>query len=158
MRFKQKVNAISVVSTDFLKYYNKEKLKHPKIYRINSNKDKVDSVIREICRQVKINLIESEGGVIMKDWGYFFVNRSYGKMYHYIKEEGEVVGIEMNRKTNSFVYNPIFLPRIEGVKNFWGWSFDYTFTNDIIKSIYMKLEQGVRYKAFPWTIIRLKLI
>ncbi len=150
--------SMDVNSDEFVKFYNREKLKHAKRKRLNSDFKIVKRIVSEICREVKNGLIESEGGVLMKGWGYFYVNRSFGKVLHYRRENGVITGLDMNFANGGYRYNLIFLPRLDGPKSLSGWSFDYMLTDAIWYKIKDNLRKGLRYKAFPFTVLRLKLI
>jgi hypothetical protein len=154
---KRMVKPHSVVNDDFVKYYHKEKEKFSKLYRIKTDAALIKNIARSICKEVRDEITESEGGVVMKNWGYFYVQRSHTKVMHY-KQKWDKSELKLSLKSNGFKYNILFLPKLEGVKNFWGWSFDYTFTDVTIMSLYKKIDKGYRYKSFPWTVLRLKLI
>lgn len=154
---KRMIYSRNVLSNDFIEYYNKEKLKYSKVHTAKVNKDIVRDVIKSICKELNYQIINSEGGVLMNNWGYFFIQRSFGKVLHY-KDKKLRDELELDFRYNGFKYNLVFLPKLEGVKSFFGWSFDYTFTKDTVRQVYKNLNKGYRYKAFPFTLIRLKLI
>ena len=121
--------------------YNKKYIS--KKYKFES-REEFKKVIKEIFKVIAKNLIEKEAGVLLRNFGYFFIWKIPQKMKYSITERGKNVVEKYNMYTDNYMYSPQFL----GGSNMSQWSMDNTFNYNIKKNLKSKLLSGKHYKMF----------
>lgn len=135
--------------------YNAFKKGIPKKDRI-TDRSVFRAVVSEIFKKVANDLVENEGGVLVKEWGYFFIFRGVNK-YSFIKRKDDGTDeLIYNARKNMRIIMPIFMPHTRGTNSFHGWSMDRAFTQNIRNRLTEKLYSGVKYKCYPYTLLKLR--
>lgn len=137
-----------------------------KFYKENSkhrNKDNTythadySKIITSFYRKVSRDLVENEGGVFLKNLGYFTILRHPKKQVVKVNYKG---GHEFfNTKTNNYLWTPSFFGFGKGRGLLKFWSMDRTFSSVYVKKkLHKKLIAGKTYKTFISTLESLYLI
>lgn len=124
-----------------------------------SKYEKVDKVTLikiagNIFKEIALQMVESKGGVLIKNFGYFFVWKTqargtYGEKYKSTPNEPH-----FNYHTKNFYYKPIFIPAA-GPNNMRYWSMDHKFSLAVRKGIKEKLVSGFKYRMYVYSVRRL---
>jgi hypothetical protein len=149
--------SVRVNDREFVKYYNRWKKKLPNYKQIKEEEKLLkmgSSIFKEIAERVATN----EAGVIMRGWGYFFVMRSAAKRFWVDVQEDGTMLVRPKKAYEGRLIEPVFIPRLNGQKNFQGWSFDYGYVNLLRKRIKNNTKKGWKYKMYPYTVIRLNIL
>lgn len=117
--------------------------------RLLSKKD-FDSVKSKIFEEIREGVINCEGGVMVKRFGYFFVLRYPGKRDMFKNREG-------SSRRPFQVRNRIHQPVFEPYRDFTDlrfWSMDYAFSLRVIYRVRDNLLKGEKYKNYLYSLSR----
>lgn len=133
------------------KYYvNNYKRTRPKELHAKSRKEFLD-ILSTFYQIIGEQLLEREGGVCIKELGYFFIWEIPRKMnYDLLNKDGYTS--KFNYATDHKMYSPILIP----AKRIKYWYLDKAFTAPIKKGLRDKLRAGKRYKMYAHTLKQLK--
>ena len=98
-------------------------------------------------------LVEREGGVCIKDLGYWFIWKPPKKIIAgYFNKEG-------HQEMYSFVTNQhLYFPTFWATDRLLWWCMDKTFNNTLKNSLQKKIKSGKKYKMYLSTIKQLRYI
>lgn len=129
----------------FTAYYRKRKFsKYEK-----ASADEFSKICSAILKEIATQIIESRGGVFIKNFGYFFVWRTQRRA-----PSKHFVGDLYNYHTNHYMYKPVFVPAA-GPTNMKFWSMDNKFSRYVKQGIAKKLRGGFKYRGYIYTIGKL---
>lgn len=155
---KRVVDTVSFIHQEDLYKDYKEYKKHiPKKYQVNRAR-RLSKIVNELFKSIADNLIEAEGGVTVKGLGYFFIYRSERKRMLQRKLENGEFETYYNIRHQMRKITPMFLTPQRRTFPMYSWSLDDSFSISIKLKLGEKLKKGVKYKAYPFTVSKLKLI
>lgn len=137
--------------------YNKFKLKIPKKHRI-TDKNLFQRVFSSILSTTADQIVEQDGGVCLKGIGYWCVARSAHKRIKTCKITGE---LHYNVKFGMRPSRVLFFPYFRGYSKYSAMRFllmDHTVCESLKNRVREELENGRKYKVYPSTLKRLKLL
>jgi hypothetical protein len=137
----------------FLKY--KKTLK--KKLQVNSQAQ-LRLITNSLLKKIGDDLIENEGGVMLRNLGYFFVYRSQRKHVFQKEEEDGNTKISIYKKHGGKKVQLIFYPCRKGGRPLLGWTLDKNFTDVLKKRLEAKLDRGVTYKMYLYSFKKLNFI
>lgn len=139
--------------------YNKYKLDIPKKYRINSI-PVMNKVLPDILREWRNMILEAEAGIVLTNFGYFFVARSIEKVAARVyNPETEEIDFRYCTGNNMRPSRIMFIPSYKRNLDLYGWSMDSRTTLINTKKIWDNtLRKAVKYKGYPYTFKQMKLI
>lgn len=97
------------------------------------------AIMDEIAEQ----MLEHPGGLLLKDFGYFFVYRIEKKLRKRITPKGEKQRYLYSHHTDNHVYSPLFIPDKSKYKRVW--TMDGAFSTPFKKRLQEKLLKGDRF-------------
>lgn len=134
------------------KYYvNNHKRTQPKELHAKNRKEFLD-IVEEFYKVIGEQLVEREGGVCIKELGYFFIWKIPKKLQYDRLEKGIGYTTKFNYATNHVMYSPILIP----AKRIKYWYLDKTFNNAIKQKLKQKILSGKKYKMYAHTLKQLK--
>jgi len=145
---------VTVSDIDAFRHYRKN-AKHRNMD--NTSKDwQYKKLIVSLYGKVARDLVEKEGGVFIKDLGYFTILRHPRKQVVKVNYKG---GMEFfNTKTNNYLWLPTFFGFGEGRGLLKFWTMDRTFSDTHVKQkLHERLINGKTYKTFIATLSSLYL-
>jgi len=144
-----KKNKVSINGQSAYKHY-KENAKHRNKENTYTHAD-YSKIITAFYRKVARDLVENDGGVFLKNLGYFTVLRHPKKQVVKVQYKG---GKEFtNTKTNNYLYSPSFFGFGKGRTLLKFWLMDRSFSSTHVKKpLHKKLISGKIYKTFISTI------
>ena len=155
---KRVVDTVSFIDQENLSKDYKEFKKHiPKKYQV-SRARRLSKITNELFKAIADNMLEAEGGVTIKGMGYFFIHRSPKKRMLQRKLENGEVETYYNIRHQMRRIAPMFMPPHRQTASFYSWSFDDSFSISVKLKLRENLKKGMKYKAYPFTITKLKLI
>lgn len=148
---KKIVNKKRLLEYSTHKYYvNNYKRTRPKELHAKSRKEFLD-IISTFYQIIGEQLVEREGGVCIKELGYFFIWKIPRKMhYDLMGKEGYVT--KFNYDSDHVMYSPILIP----AKRMRYWYLDKAFNNAVKKALRDKIRSGKKYKMYAHTLKQLK--
>jgi len=117
----------------------------PKKYSF-ANREELKTVVKEIFKVIAERLVENEGGVLIRNFGYFFNWKVPKQMQYTLTSKGKYVQ-KFNLYGNKAMHLPTFVPSTD----MEGWSMDNTFNRELKKELSHKLNNGKKYKMFAYT-------
>jgi hypothetical protein len=99
-----------------------------------------------IMREISIQALEYPGGLLLKDFGYFFIYRIEKKLRKRITPKGQKHRYLYSHHTNNHVYSPLFIPVNTRYKKMW--TMDGTFSKKFKRRLHDKLKSGERFLNF----------
>lgn len=108
------------------------------------------NILKEIGKQMVI----SKGGVMIKNFGYFFVWKTQAKITYGEKFKHSPGEPRFNYHTNNYFYTPVFIPA-GGPYNMKYWSMDHKFCKQVKDGICEKLVSGFKYRTYVYSLRRL---
>lgn len=155
---KRVVDTVSFIDQKSLIKDYKEYKKHiPKKYHVTRER-RLSKIVNELCKSIADNLVEAEGGVAIRGLGYFFIYRSERKRMLQRKLENGEFENYYNIRHQMRRIAPMFMPPIRRSFPLYSWSLDNSFSISVKLKLGDKLKKGVKYKAYPFTVSKLKLI
>jgi hypothetical protein len=136
--------------------YNAFKQKIPKKYRI-MHKTLFQRVFSSFLKHTQEQLLEQEGGVVLKGLGYWCIARSH------VKRIVHLPGTDLmfyNTKNNMRPSRVLFFPAHRPGKYtlLRTYSMDYAINDALKDKVQRKIEAGKKYKVYPHTLRTLKLV
>jgi hypothetical protein len=124
-----------------------------------SKYDKVDrlvmlKVVGNIFKEIGIQMVEAKGGVLIRNFGYFFVwktqaKTTFGEWYRHTDRQPQ-----FNYATKNYMYKPVFVPA-GGAFNLRFWSMDNKFERPLRVKIKHKLIAGFKYRTYVYSLRKL---
>jgi hypothetical protein len=146
-----------IESVELYKDYKQYKRHIPKKYQVNRSR-RLSKIANELFRSIANNMLEAEGGVTIKGLGYFFIHRSEKKRMLQRKLENGEFESYFNIRHQMRRIAPMFIPAQRQTSPFYSWSFDDSFSISVKLKLRENLKKGMKYKAYPFTVTKLKLI
>lgn len=141
----------SLANAKFLAFYNKNKKKLPKKYRLNDCDYIVRRVASEIWKVTQKKLLEAEGGVVLSKIGYLAHWMSPVKKVRYSKIDAGVDHLNFF-SGNYFYYTELFT-KIFATSPIRGWALDRGACKGVKKGRFKELQAGMKYKLY-WSAIK----
>ena len=91
-------------------------------------------------------MVDNEGGVLIRGFGYFFNWKVPKKMQYTLTSKGRYEQ-KFNMYGNKHMHLPTFIPS----KDMEGWSMDNTFNRALKTKLSHNLNKGKKYKMFAYT-------
>lgn len=146
-----------IESVDLYKDYKQHKRHIPKKYQVNRSR-RLSKITNELFRSIANNMLEAEGGVAIKGLGYFFIHRSNKKrMLQRRLENGELESY-YNIRHQMRRIAPMYMTPQRQTFALHSWSLDDSFSITVKLKLRENLNKGMKYKAYPFTVTKLKLI
>lgn len=131
-------------------YVNNYKRTRPKELHAKSRKEFLD-ILSTFYKIIGEQLVEREGGVCIKELGYFFIWEIPRKMhYDLLGKEGYTT--KFNYASSHKMYSPILIP----AKRIKYWYLDKAFSYSIKQDLKERLREGKKYKMYAHTLKQLK--
>jgi hypothetical protein len=146
-----------IESVELYKDYKQYKRHIPKKYQVNRSR-RLSKITNELFRSIANNMLEAEGGVAIRGLGYFFIQRSEKKRMLQRKLENGELEPYFNIRHNMRRIAPMYMPPQRQSFAFYSWSFDDSFSITVKLKLRENLKKGMKYKAYPFTVTKLKLI
>jgi len=149
------VGKATVNSDGAFKHYKKvAKYRNPENTKRLHN---YNNIITAFYEKIATKLIESEGGVFLKNFGYFTIIRHPKRQIVRSPYKG---GTEfLNLGTNNYFYSPMFIPIAKLKPLLQLWTMDRTFNRLNIKApLHKALVAGKKYKTYLATLTSLYLL
>jgi hypothetical protein len=121
------------------KYYKKE----PGRRKLQSVFD-FREIYSEIFKEIRKQIVDSQGGVFIRGVGYFFVWKIPRKMYI--------------RFWHKPFYGHSYSIRFVPVRRLRGWSMHAMFTTKISKGVSKNVKKGFKYKTYLYSLRAMKLM
>lgn len=145
-------NSVSVSDKRAFKHYTLN-AKH----RVKENtytSRKYSKVITAMYKKVARDLVDKEGGVFLKNLGYFTILKHPKKQV--VKVQYQNNKEFFNTKTSNYLYTPSFFGFGKGRSLFKFWCMDRAFSRRIVKKpLHKKLMEGKKYKTYIATLFGL---
>ena len=155
---KRVVDTVSFIDQSSLYNDYKEYKKHiPKKYQV-SRARRLSKITNELFKSVANNMLEAEGGVTIKGLGYFFIYRSEKKRMLQRKLENGELESYYNIRHQMRRIAPMFITPYRKTFTLHSWSLDDSFSISVKLKLRENLKKGMKYKAYPFTVTKLKLI
>ena len=124
-----------------------------------SKYEKVDKVlllkiVGNIFKEIGIQITDSKGGVMIRNFGYFFVWKTQARIPYGARYKNNGSEPMFNYATKNYMYKPIFIPS-GGPNNMRYWSMDHKFEKPLRMRIKNKLIAGFKYRMYPYSLRRL---
>ena len=100
-------------------------------------------------------IVEREAGVHIRRLGYFFIWKIPRKMTYNTQVKGKELEENYNHHTNHHMYSPIFLPSLDSNNTLQYWSMDNSFCKNVKHGVRDKINDGVNYKMYPFSLSNL---
>jgi hypothetical protein len=114
-------------------------------------KDDLEDVMYKICKTLSEHMIKKDGGVHIKQLGYFCVYIAEVPMYSRAQKTKE---IRRNRGGGVIITRPHFTAA-GGDKELSFWTMSYTINKRIKRIVRSNFRRGKLYKAYPFTMRKL---
>lgn len=146
------INKKRLIHYDSHKVYTEtHKRKVPKYMQARTRKEFLD-IIKEFYKVVAEELVNREGGVCIKELGYFFIWKIPKKMHYDLPQKGGGYKTHFNFHTNHTMYSPILIP----THNMKYWYLDKAFNSELKDALRDQIYAGKTYKMYAHTLKQLK--
>lgn len=121
-----------------------------------AKRDRVDKyelmkIVMAIFKEIGKQIVETKGGVCIKNFGYFFVWKTQSKMFFGGNYKSNEKKKQFNHHSEYYRYTPIFYPA-GGPLNLRFWAMDYKFHHQVNQGITNKLKQSFKYKMYAFSL------
>ncbi len=147
------IKTVSLLSQDLAAPYNAYAKKKKISKYLKPDKHELRLIVKTIFEEIGKQMVESKGGVFIRNFGYFFVWKTphkdtYGKHYkHNIEKDTELY----NHHSQHYVYKPTFIPA-GGHNNLRYWSMDNKFSKPVRDGINRQIRSGHKYTSYVYTL------
>jgi hypothetical protein len=111
----------------------------------------VFKIIAAIFKEIREQLIERTGGVMIKGFGYFCVHVSQGHNITFVKKDDRIVPRKLSRDLGKNRITMLFLPN-ESDGLFKLWSMSHQYAEEIKNEVKTRIRGGKKYKIYPFTL------
>ena len=111
----------------------------------------VFKIIIAIFKEIREQLINRTGGVMIKGFGYFCVHVSKGHNITFVKKEDRIVPRKLSRDLGKQRITMLFLPN-ESDGLFKLWSMSHQYAEEIKNEVKANIRNGKKYKIYPFTL------
>lgn len=132
-------------------YVNNYKRTRPRTLHAKHRKEFLD-IVSTFYRVIGEQLVEREGGVCIKELGYFFIWKIPKKIVYNMVLPEKGWDTKFNYHTNHVMYSPVFIAN----KKFRYWYMDKAFKQPLKKALKYKIIEGKKYKMYAHTLRQLK--
>lgn len=134
------------------KYYvNNYKRTRPRELHAKHRKEFLD-IVSTFYQIIGEQLVEREGGVCIKELGYFFIWEIPVKLQYDYLAKGVGYKTKFNYATDHKMYSPILIP----AKRMKYWYLDKAFNAAVRQALKHKIIAGKKYKMYAHTLKQLK--
>ena len=119
------------------------------------DREEVRKMVKTICKYIAEELVEREGGVQVKGFGYFFIWKIPRKMTYDIQQKGGEKIEKYNHHTDHHMYSPVYLPTAGARDIYKNWRIDGTFDRPLRRRLKDKIVSGFKYKMYPYSLRKL---
>ncbi len=116
-----------------------------------ADKYELMKIVLAIFKEVGKQIVNSKGGVCIKNFGYFFVWKTLAKTTFGEKYKWNDKREQYNHHSNNYRYTPVFVSA-GGPINLKFWSMDYKFSDNVKQGIKSKIKQGFEYKTYVFSL------
>lgn len=141
------------------KLYNQYKKDLPKKYRIN-DKTQMIGTFSALLKEWSNLITETEAGLVLRNFGYFFVARRIKKVpaQTYYDEDGVMKAL-YTTKNGMRPSQVMFVPSIKRNSDLFGWSMDALTTGTLQnREVRKNTYRNIKYKGYPYSFKQIKLI
>ena len=134
------------IYTEYRKYDKIAKTKKVK------GREELRNVMDVICKHIGKGIVESPGGVLVDNLGYFFVWKVPRKGTYFMRTTDKEKQENYNFHTDHHLYLPTFVPTKPKISVIQGWGMDKTFHEEVKQGIASKLRGGETYRMYAHSI------
>ena len=144
----------SLVAFSVMKEYMKYAASKRTLKKDRAKKEELREIMPRIFELIGESMIDSKGGVFIRNFGYFFIFKSKRQDPIPIIRTGKPVEYAYQYHTDLYRYHPTFLGD-NGVSDLKYWTMDYNFTSKVRKQVNKRLREGFKYRSYLYTMRKL---
>jgi hypothetical protein len=134
-------------------YYNRY-IKKKRLLKRYTAKDRPEmmKILKTICKHIAEGMIESPGGVYVKDIGYFFNWMPPRKNSYHLQIKGGKLEEHFNFHTDHYFIFPTYIPMAGILNPRSSWTMDKQFNHNITARCSQKIREGFQYRNYIHTL------